>query len=422
MKNTDYFKNKKVTIVGLARSGLACANLLYDLDADVSITDNKDTDVIRSNILKLKSKEIKVELGKHTQEFIRNKDLLVVSPGVPNDALPVIWAEQFKIPIISEVELAGILCPATIIAVTGSSGKTTVITLIGQILEASGKRVFVCGNIGNPFCGEVQNLQIGDFVSLETSSFQLEGTKSFKPKIAVMLNFSKNHLDRHKDMEEYLEAKKRIFINQEKDDFLVLNSEDHVLRDLAKEARSKTVFFSQTREFNPNQAAVVVVGTLLGIDKNICLKIFDAFKGLEHRMEYVAEIDKVKFINDSKSTLVESTIWAIKNISSPIILIAGGKDKGLDYRGILDVAPNKIKEIILIGEAKEKIKSALRGSLSFDVAGTLEEAVMAAFSKAQPQDVVLLSPMCSSFDMFSNYEERGNVFKRAVYALAKNKN
>ncbi len=418
MKNTDYFKDKKVTIIGFARSGLACANLLYDLGAKVCVTDNKDSSPMRSNLAKLKSKKIKVELGRHSQEFIKNRDLLILSPGVPNDALPVIWSEeQFRIPIISEIEFAWILCPATVIAVTGSSGKTTVTTLIGQILEGSGKRVFVCGNIGNPFCGEVQKMQTGDFVSLEVSSFQLERTKDFKPKIAVILNFSRNHLDRYKNMEEYWEAKKRIFANQEKDDFLVLNRQDPLLSNIAKDARAKTVFFSQTQEFNPNHAAVAMVGSLLGIDKNICLKVFDAFKGLEHRMEYVAEIDKVKFINDSKSTLVESTVWAIKNTSSPIILIAGGKDKGLDYRGILEVASNKVKEVVLIGEAKEKIKSVLSPALSLDAAGSLEEAVGKAFSKARPGDSVLFSPMCSSFDMFSDYEERGNCFKRAVANL-----
>ncbi len=418
MKNTDYFKDKKVTIIGFARSGLACANLLYDLGAKVCVTDNKDSSPMRSNLAKLKSKKIKVELGRHSQEFIKNRDLLILSPGVPNDALPVIWSEeQFRIPIISEIEFAWILCPATVIAVTGSSGKTTVTTLIGQILEGSGKRVFVCGNIGNPFCGEVQKMQTGDFVSLEVSSFQLERTKDFKPKIAVILNFSRNHLDRYKNMEEYWEAKKRIFANQEKDDFLVLNRQDPLLSNIAKDARAKTVFFSQTQEFNPNHAAVAMVGSLLGIDKNICLKVFDAFKGLEHRMEYVAEIDKVKFINDSKSTLVESTVWAIKNTSSPIILIAGGKDKGLDYRGILEVASNKVKEVVLIGEAKEKIKSVLSPALSLDAAGSLEEAVGKAFSKARPGDSVLFSPMCSGFDMFSDYEERGNCFKRAVANL-----
>jgi len=440
MINTDCFKNKKVLVVGFARSGLACANLLYELGVDVSITDNKDCDSTRANLLKLKSSKInpvrntthtnsnvivsngiRVELGKHSQGFIKDKDLLVISPGVTNSALPIVWAEQLNIPVISEIELAWMLCPAAIIAVTGSSGKTTVTTLIGEIIEASGKRAFVCGNIGNPFSDEVHKMASQDFVSLETSSFQLERIRNFKPKISVILNFSRNHLDRHRDIQEYLDAKKRIFMNQDDSDFLVLNGRDPILKNLAGETKAKVLFFFESQDLNPNQAAVVTVGSILGIEKNTCLKVFREFKGLEHRFEYVTEINNIKFINDSKSTLVESTIWAIKNISSPVILIAGGKDKGVDYKGILDIAAKRVKEVILIGEAKEKIKKEFNGFLSLDEAYTLEEAVNKAYLKAKPGDSVLLSPMCSSFDMFSNYEERGDRFKKAVLNLAKAK-
>jgi len=419
MINTDYFRDKKVTVVGLARSGLACANLLFDLRAEVSVTDNQDNDLTRSNASKIKSKEIKVELGKHSQEFIRGRDLLVISPGVPNDALPVIWASAFNIPIISEIELAWVLCPAAIIAVTGSNGKTTVTALIGKILEAQGKKVFVCGNIGNPFSGELEIMREGDFVSLEVSSFQLERIVNFKPKISVMLNFSINHLDRYKNMQEYLEAKKRIFMNQDKTDYLVLNFQDGVLRELAKETKAEVVYFPGEDKLNPNQAAVLAVGSILGIEKELILGVFREFKGIEHRLEYVLEINSIKFINDSKSTTVDSALWALENIQSPIILIAGGKDKGVDYGAILDLARKKVKEVILIGEAKKKIASAFKGALSIDEAATLEEAVAKAFSKARAGDCVLLSPMCSSFDMFSSYEERGNIFKKAVYGLAR---
>ncbi len=419
MINTDYFKNKKVLIAGFARSGLACANLLYDLGTDVSVTDNKDCDSTRLNLVKLKSNKIKIELGQHSEGFVKNKDLLVISPGVTNNALPIVWAEQLNIPVISEIELAWMLCPAVIIAVTGSSGKTTVATLIGKIIEASGKKAFVCGNIGNPFSDEVHKMASQDFVSLEISSFQLERIRNFKPKISVILNFNKNHLDRHKDMREYLDAKKRIFMNQDDSDFLVLNGSDPILKKLADETKAKVLFFFESQDLNPNQAAVVTVGSILGIEKNICLKVFSEFKGLQHRFEYVTEINNIKFINDSKATLVESTIWAIKNISSPVILIAGGKDKGVDYKGILDIAAKKVKEVILIGEAKEKIKKEFNGFLSLDEASTLEEAVNKAYLKASPGDSVLFSPMCSSFDMFSNYEERGNCFKKAVLNLAK---
>jgi len=419
MRNTDHYKNKKVTIAGLGRSGVASANLLYDLGADVCVTDNKDSDVTRSNALKLKSKEIRSELGRHSQEFIRDKDLLVISPGVPNDALPVIWAKDFKIPIISEIELAWDLCSGKIVAITGSNGKTTVTTLIGKILEQAGNGVFVCGNIGNPFSGEVEKIKEIDYVSLEVSSFQLERIQGFRPKISVILNFSSNHMDRYRDIQAYLEAKKRIFMNQDKTDYLVLNYQDLVLRQLARETKANVVYFSKTESPNPNQAAVLAVTSILGIDENLVLKVFREFKGIEHRLEYVAEINNIKFINDSKATTVNSAIWALKNIDSPVVLIAGGKDKGIDYGAILDLARRKVREVILIGEAKEKIVQAFRGFLSLDEAVTLEEAVRKAYFKANPGECVLLSPMCSSFDMFSDYEERGRVFKEAVYDLAK---
>jgi UDP-N-acetylmuramoylalanine--D-glutamate ligase len=419
MRNTDYFKDKEVIIVGLARSGLACANLLYDLGARVSVTDNKDCDATRLNASRLKSKNIKVELGQHTQDFLKDKELLVVSPGVPNEALPVSWAKQSEIPVISEIELAWILCPATVIAVTGSNGKTTVTTLIGKILEAGGRNVFVCGNIGNPFAGEVEKMREADYVSLEVSSFQLENIQKFRPKIAVMLNFSANHLDRYKNIQEYLDAKKRIFMNQDKTDYLVLNYDDPVLKKIAKETKARIIPFSKEKIFNPNQSAVLTVGSLLGIERKLILDVFKEFKGIEHRMEYVAEINNIKFINDSKSTTVDSARWALENIDNPVVLIAGGKHKGVDYSVILDLARKKVRSVILIGEAKEKIKSAFGESLSTEEALSLEEATEKAYRKAKSGDCVLFSPMCSSFDMFSDYEERGRVFKKAVYDLAK---
>ena len=406
-------------IVGLARSGLASANLLFELGADVFVTDSKDCQATRENASKLKSKSIKFELGSHSEDLIRGSNIVVVSPGVTNDALPVIWAEKSSIPVISEIEVGWLLCPGTVIAVTGSGGKTTVTTLIGKILQASGKKAFVCGNIGNPFTGEVNKIAPEDFVSLEISSFQLERINKFCPKIAVMLNFSRNHLDRHADMQEYLDAKKRIFMNQNEDDYLVLNSQDQVLKELAGQAKSKVLFFGQDEALNPNQAAVMAVGSILGISKEVCLKVFSEFKGLEHRMEFVAEINRVKFFNDSKATLVESTIWAIKNLKQPVILIAGGKDKGVDYAGILPEAKQKVKEVVLIGEAKNKIRASLENKLSLSEAASLEEAVQKAYEFASPGDCVLLSPMCSSFDMFLNYEERGKVFKQIVLDLAK---
>jgi len=267
MRNTDYFKDKSVVIVGLARSGLACANLLYDLGAHVSISDNQDNAAIRQTAAKLKSPEIKLELGRHTPEFIKDREIVVISPGVSDKALPIIWAKEFNLPIISEIEVAAILCPAPVIAITGTNGKTTVTTLIGKVLEAAGKRAFILGNIGKPFSREVDKIGPDNFVSLEVSSFQLEHIETFKPRISVILNLGRNHLDRYKNMQEYLEAKKHIFMNQDKSDYLVLNYDDPVIRELDREAKTNVVYFYPDKNMNPNQCAVLAVSSILGIDK-----------------------------------------------------------------------------------------------------------------------------------------------------------
>jgi UDP-N-acetylmuramoylalanine--D-glutamate ligase len=421
MINTDYFRNKKITIVGLARSGVACANLLCALGAEISVSDSKDSVDTRANAAKLKSKDIKLELGVHTQDFIRGQDLLIISPGIPNNALPLTWARQENIPVISEIEAGWLLCPAVVIAVTGSNGKTTVTTLIGKILEAAGKRVFVLGNIGNPFCAELENIKKGDFVSLEVSSFQLENIDKFKPKIALILNFSPNHLDRHKDMREYLDAKKRIFLNQDASDYLILNKRYSALRELAVLARSNVVYFEEGRGLNPNQAAALEVGSILGINRKTCMEVFSKFKGVEHRLESVAEVEGVEFINDSKSTTVESTAWALGVLKKPVILIAGGRDKNLDYNAISSLLRSRVKSLILIGEAKEKIRQAMNGFPAIEDAATLKEALELARLRSRPGDCVLLSPMCASFDMFSDFEDRGRQFKKIVGQLKETK-
>ncbi|MCM8801222.1 MAG: UDP-N-acetylmuramoyl-L-alanine--D-glutamate ligase [Candidatus Omnitrophica bacterium] len=419
MQNIQQFRNLKVTVIGLGRSGVSSANLLYDLGAEVNVTDNQDNIAIHENVLKLKSKNIKVELGRHSEDFIKNKDLIVVSPGVPQDAYPIVLAEKLNIPVISEIEFAFLLCEGTIIAITGTNGKTTLTTLVGNLLNKVKRNCFICGNIGNPFSAEVRNIKESDFVSLEVSSFQLERIKTFKPKIAVILNFSCNHLDRYRNMEEYLNAKKRIFMNQDETDYLVLNEDDPVVKDLAKETKAKVVFFKEKDNLNSNYSALLAIGSILKIDKDICLQLIREFKGIEHRLEFVKELNHINFINDSKSTTVESTLWALRNIEEPVILIAGGKDKGIDYQPILALAKNKIKKTILIGEAKDKIEKVLKDSVVVQKALTLEEAVEEAYRSAVPGDCVLLSPMCASFDMFKDYEERGRAFKKAVYDLAR---
>ena len=418
MKNKDYFRGKKVLIAGFGRSGLSAANLLYDLGAGVSVTDNQDNAITRLNLKRLKSEDIKVELGRHSREFFKDTGLVVISPGVPCDAPPILWARESGIPVISEIELAWVLCPAEVIAITGTCGKTTVTTLTGKVIEASGKRAFTCGNIGNPFSSEVGKMREGDLVSLEVSSFQLENIAAFKPKISAVLNLSRNHLDRYSNMEDYLKAKARIFENQDSSDYLVLNYDDEEVRGLSRLARAKAVYFKKEEGLNPNQSAVLAIAGILGIKRELAMDVFRNFRGVEHRMEEVAQIRGIRFINDSKSTATEATIWALSNLACPVILICGGREKGNDYAGVSAIARDKVKSLVLIGEARERIREAFgSGPLAYD-AGSLEEAVEKAFSLGSSGDCVLFSPMCKSFDMFSDYEERGRAFKSIVSGLA----
>jgi len=422
MKNTEYFRNKNILIIGLQRSGLSAANLLCRLSAKVSITDNQDNSIIRHNMGCLKSDNVKVEVGIHSRDFSKEAELVIISPGVPNDSLPVVWAKERGVPVISEIELGWMLSPAEIIAITGTCGKTTVTTLVGRMIESWGKRSFTCGNIGNPFTLEVEKMREGDFVALEVSSFQLENIYKFKPKIAVILNLSPNHLDRYNDMQEYIAAKERIFLNQDVNDYLLLNYDDELVRNLSKKAKSKVDYFKKGGSLNPNQEAVLAISKILNIEERIVFDLFKNFKGVEHRMEEVLEINGVKFINDSKSTTTEATVWALNNIPSPVILISGGREKGNDYSNVIAAAGNKVKSLVLIGEAKDRIRQAFKGQVKIFEAQDLKEAVNEAFAFASAGDTVLFSPMCKSFDMFSNYEERGRLFKEQVSRLAGIKN
>ncbi len=415
------YRNKKAVVIGLARSGVAAANLLNDLGAKVFVTDNADNPKVKSQASDLRAKGIDVETGGHTMDFIRGKDLVVISPGVPDESQALLWAKEFDLPVISEIELAWQQCPATIIAVTGSNGKTTVTTLIAEALKTKGARCFALGNIGLPFSACVRDTTSEDYVSLEASSFQLERVESFRPRVALITNFTQNHLDKnhrgYADISEYLRAKKRIFMNQGKDDYLVLNEDDPVLKSLSKEAKSKIVFFRAKTELNANQSAVMAVASIFGVNENSCREVFRNFKGVEHRFEFVRTIKGVRFINDSKATTTDSTRWALNSISSRAILIAGGQDKGLDYGVISDIVKEKVRVLILIGEAKEKIRKAFEGIIPIKVASSLEEAVDIGFKEARNGDAVLLSPMCASFDMFDDFEHRGREFKEIVNKL-----
>jgi UDP-N-acetylmuramoylalanine--D-glutamate ligase len=418
------FRKKCVVVLGLGISGLASAKLLKDLKAKVFVSDSHDGEKQKELSCELEKLSIPFELGKHTKSTIQKADYIIVSPGIPQDCEVMQWARESNIKIIGEIELGYQLCPSPIIATTGTNGKTTVTTLIGKVLEKTGKKVFILGNIGEPFTGYVDKIKDTDFVSLEVSSFQLETIVDFKPKVSLILNFTPDHLDRYKNLGQYLQAKKRIFLNQREDDFIILNYADDYLRPLAKETKAKVLFFGDGKsgydetKFNPNQLAVLKVAEALNINLDTVIGVFREFKGIEHRMEFVDTIYGVDFINDSKGTNVEATMWGLENSTKPVILIAGGRDKGSDFTAISDLVKRKVKHLVLFGEAKEKIKKALSRVVLTTEANDLYHAVILSLIHAQKGDCVLLSPMCASFDMFSDYQQRGRMFKNIVRDLA----
>jgi len=416
MINEDYFKNKNITVVGLGRSGFACARLLNNLNARVSVSEkNQDSQVM--NYAEQLPASINLELGRHTLQFIKGRDLIVTSPGVDQRSQPLLWAKELGIPVISEIECAWMLCPAKIIAITGTNGKTTTTTLVGKVLEAAGYKTFILGNVGTPFSGQVSKMQASDFVCLEVSSFQLETINRFKPKISAILNFTPDHLDRYADLSEYLSAKSRIFMNQDESDYLVLNGQDPVVRDLAKKSKAKVIYFDSNMHSNLNFSAVKTIASVLLISMDLCEHVLGSFAGLPHRLERIVEFKNREFINDSKATNPDATAFALRNIDKPIILIAGGRDKGCDLSVYKDLICQRAKSLIILGESRDKIRQIFKMRLPITEVPNLAEAVKSAYSQSQAGDCILFSPMCSSFDMFRDYEHRGQVFKEAVMIL-----
>ncbi len=417
------FKNKTVVVLGAAKSGQAAARLLCRLGARVKISEEGNPDLVDEGFCQWAGGNgIDFEFHGHTKDFVTQSDLLVLSPGVRIDALPVCWAREKNIPVWGEIELAFRLCSKPIIAVTGSNGKTTVSTLISILINASGKKACLCGNVGTPFTQFVLESSSYDYFVTEISSFQLETIENFKPYIALFLNFSQNHLDRHKDLEEYFTAKKRIFENQGHDDFAVLNAEDEWCKKAAAGIKSRICFFNQgefssAKIMNPNHLAVLAVAQILGLPEDVCLRELKNFKGVEHRMEKVRILDDIEYINDSKATTVEAGRWAIESVSKPVVMLCGGRDKNLDFSVIRPLVCRKVKKLILFGEARAKLRSVFDGVVSLEECATLEQAVYAGRSSAVAGDVVMLVPMCTSYDMFKNFEERGRAFKTIVQSL-----
>ncbi len=414
------YRDKRVTVIGCARSGAAAALLLKRLGARVFVTESAATQGVVRHLEALAGAGIEYESGGHTERALEAADLAVLSPGVRPDALPVLWARQRGIDVISEIELAASVCPAPIVAVTGTNGKTTTTTLMGCVARAAGRRAFIAGNIGAPFSACADEARSDDLICLEVSSFQLETIRAFRPHVAVVLNLTPDHLDRYPDTEAYFEAKRRITLNQGPEDWLVLNHADARLRAWADQTRAQVVYFNRTSSetrFNENEMAVLAAASCLGIPQAVCAEVFASFKGVEHRMEFVRTVNGVDFINDSKATNIDSTVWALQHVVKPAVLIVGGRDKGSDFGRIRDLVRAKVKAVVAVGEAAGRIEEAWKGAVPLCRAADYPEALRTAFARAQTGDCILLSPMCKSFDMFTDYEHRGRVFKELVAVL-----
>ena len=417
------FPYKRVTIIGLGKSGIAVAKLLARNGYQVKITEANDQPALRLQAEEMQKIDISVELGSHRENFYSDAEWIVPCPGVKPNAAPLQWAKQRKIPIYSEMEIAYRFTPCPIVGITGTNGKTTTTTLVGEILKNGGRQVAVGGNIGTPLSAFVDRLTPRHWVVLEVSSFQLEYIKEFHPKIAVLLNFTTNHLDHHQNINEYFAMKNRITECQREDDWLVLNANDPWSEKVAQRSRAHVLFFNNKEDqeyVNDNYKAAVSITQILGISKTIIDQTLRDFKGIEHRLEEVMVLEGIRFINDSKSTSVASLQWALRSIPAPIHLIVGGRDKGGDFGELNPLIQEKVRRVLLIGEAAEKLRKTWQESgVPLETAVSLKEAVMLAHQGAEAGVSVLLSPGCASFDMFENYEDRGWQFKAIVHQLAK---
>jgi UDP-N-acetylmuramoylalanine--D-glutamate ligase len=444
-------KGKKVLVVGLGKSGLAAALFLRHKGAQVTVSDVRSAESLAKEIPALLEEGIMVEAGGHGLLTFRRQDLIVVSPGVPLDTPELAQARNLGLPIIGELELAARFLKGRILAITGSNGKTTTTALAGEMLKEAGFSTLVAGNIGVPVVGLIEESTDTTWSVLEVSSFQLESTEQFHPAIAVILNITPDHLDRHKTFENYALAKERIFAAQDAGDHVVLNTDNPRAAQAAVHSKAPVHWFSiehpvkqgawvqdgylvyraapdaATEEILPlakiplkgehnveNVLAAVCAARLAGVPTDAIARAIEKFQAVEHRLEFVATINGVEFYNDSKATNVDATEKAIAAFPGGIHLILGGKDKGSDYTTLSPLLRARVRAVYTIGSAAAKIESQLRGVVSIHSCGTLANAVSAAASAARPGEIVLLAPACSSFDQFENYEQRGRIFKQLV--------
>jgi UDP-N-acetylmuramoylalanine--D-glutamate ligase len=445
-------EGKKISIIGAVRSGIGAAKLAKNLGAVPFVSDNSPKDKLEKSIAVLEAEGIAYECDKHSSKVF-DCDLIVTSPGVPSDSQILISAREKGIKIISEVEFASLFCKGKIIAITGTNGKTTTTALIEHVLNENGIKCYAAGNIGNAFSEVVLDINENDYVALETSSFQLDFVDTFKPAFSMILNITPDHLDRYENsFDKYIASKINITDKQNENDFFIYNADDlntfktlhneHVRKlgfSIKKEIENGVyslngeMFFSlngKTEEVCSvadlfikgehnvaNALAVMAVAKILNLPNKKIKAAFGSFKGVEHRIEFVRELNGVEYFNDSKATNVDSVWFALRSFEKPIYLILGGKDKGNNYDQIRELVQKNVKKIYAIGSSANKVHDYFKDIVPTEYKQTLEACVETAKEEAIPGSVVLLSPACASFDMFDSYEHRGKVFKEAVNKL-----
>ena len=454
---------KNITVVGLGKTGMALARFLKKSGAAVVVTDSATEEDLGPQVQELRQMGIALETGQHRTETFQQADLIVLSPGVPHTIPPVVRARETGTVVIGEIELASRFIGEPIVAVTGTNGKTTTTELVGDMLKNSGVKVFVGGNIGNPLIGYVDAGDRADVVVAEISSFQLDTIDRFRAQIGVLLNITADHLDRYPDFEAYAASKMRLFENQQSGDIAVLNTSDPLVRSLTAGLKNKKLLYPQAGEDEngavingnrirfqlkdpgqldavghrqwsldvsrvklrgrhnlENACAAGLAARAAGARPEAIQTALDRFHGGAHRLEYIETIDGVEFFNDSKATNVDAVIKAVECFRQPVVLIMGGLDKGSDFVPLRDFFQDRIKSLIVMGEAAGLIRSALGDLRPTAAAASMEEAVTRARQAASPGDVVLLSPGCASFDMYDNYAQRGDDFRRLVTDLNPN--
>jgi UDP-N-acetylmuramoylalanine--D-glutamate ligase len=448
-RGTFSVRGRRVTVVGAARSGVAAAELLVRRGAHVTLTDLRER---IDDEDRLRAAGVSLELGGHSARTLIESDLVVLSPGVPPGQQSLEAARSAGVPVIGELELASRWLRGRLVAITGTKGKSTTTTLAGRMLEAGGHRVLVGGNIGHALSAQVDASTDETIHVVEVSSFQLESIDTFRPWIAVLLNFSPDHLDRHASVEEYAGAKARIFSNQVPSDWAVVNADDPEALAIAAGARARRFLFSMSdglregivvsgrtivrrtpagdeplvplssiRLLGPHLVADVLaaaaVSSLVGVDAAAMTRAVEAFGGLEHALEPVAEIGGVRFVNDSKATNIAAARRAIESFGEGVIVIMGGRFKGGEFADLAEPLASRGATVVAIGEARPLIREALSAKVDVREAGDMSAAVRTAFALASPSRTVVLAPACASFDMFRDYAERGRVFKQEVLRL-----